>query len=532
MPVRPPSAPTDVLPATAPADAATEVELKFQLAPDRLAAVERALATRTAERVHLRARYFDTDDGRLAAARLALRLRLEGDRWVQTLKGRGDGLMQRLEDEVPLPATDGGDADAAPALDLSRHDGTHAGRALQAALAGGAPPRMVYGTDILRLKRVLRVDGARVEVALDVGELIAGDARAPVCEVEFELLDGSPQALFALAGRWATRFGLVLDVTTKAERGQRLARGERLAPVAGAADPMLDPRWPMSQGRSRLIAAALAQALPNASAIVGGADGPDHLHQLRVGLRRLRAVLRAFGPADAARDETLGQLFSTLGATRDADVLALTLAPAWRAAEAAGLPLPSVLPPPVAGTAADALRAPSTTALWLQLLALAMLPRHDGPAEDAPWSAAAVAAAARWRKPLRRRLHDWASLDDAHRHRLRKRLKRLRYLLDFSAGLWTKKSLAAELGALRPLQDALGHWNDLVVARHHVADRLAGAGPSDAPSLHFVAGWLAGQAHAADAACIKAVKRWRRLPGLKPAAKRLAKRPSKPRRRR
>jgi inorganic triphosphatase YgiF len=516
MPVRPPFAVPDVLPAAVPADAATEVELKFQLAPGRRAAVERALATRTAERVHLRARYFDTDDGRLAAAQLALRLRQEGDRWVQTLKGRGDGLMQRLEDEVPLPAAGGTDAEPVPTLEPSRHDGTHAGRALQAALAGGPAPRMVYGTDIRRLKRVLRLGGARIEVALDVGELIAGDARAAVCELEFELLDGPPQALFDLAGRWAARFGLVLDVTTKAERGQRLARGDRLAPVARAEEAALDPRWPLSQARARLVGASLAQALPNASALVGDAGGPDHLHQLRVGLRRLRTMLRAFGPADAARDETLSALFAALGSTRDADVLALTLAPAWQAAGAAGLAPPPPAPVPGADAALAALRAPTTAALWLQLLALATLPRHDAAADDAPWSDAAVAAVARWRRPLRRGLRQWQGLDDERHHRLRKRLKRLRYLLDASAGLWPAKALAAELDALRPLQDAIGHWNDLVVARRHLADRLADADSADRPALHFAAGWLAAQAQAADRGCVKAVKRWRRLPALKP----------------
>ena len=85
----------------------TEVELKFRLDPARRAAVERVLGTRTAERVRLRACYLDTPDGRLAAARLALRLRLEGERWVQTLKGQGDGVLRRLEDEVPLPGAAG-----------------------------------------------------------------------------------------------------------------------------------------------------------------------------------------------------------------------------------------------------------------------------------------------------------------------------------------------------------------------------------------------------------------------------------------
>ncbi|MBI3157721.1 MAG: hypothetical protein HYZ20_20275, partial [Burkholderiales bacterium] len=89
-------------------------------------------------------------------------------------------------------------------------------------------------------------------------------------------------------------------------------------------------------------------------------------------------------------------------------------------------------------------------------------------------------------------------------------------------------ALAAELAELRPLQDALGHWNDIVVARAHLAMRVALAqadAPGDAPpaasasepglaALHFAGGWLAREALAAEAGCVKASARWRRLPAL------------------
>src|SRR5689334_5951669 len=106
-----------------------ETELKFQVPAAAYAAVRRAVATTRSETVRLQARYFDTPGRRLAGAGIALRLRKEGPRWVQTLKTRGDGVMQRGEHEVVLARGRG-----VPAIDVARHDGTPAGLALHQAL--------------------------------------------------------------------------------------------------------------------------------------------------------------------------------------------------------------------------------------------------------------------------------------------------------------------------------------------------------------------------------------------------------------
>lgn len=488
-------------------DGGAEIELKFRVPAARLPALERALATKTAERVALRATYHDTTDGALAAAQMVLRVRFEGDRWVQALKGRGDGLMQRLEHEVPLPA-----AAAAPAPDPALHAGTPAGRAL-AGLLQGRPLQPVHGTDILRLKRVLHHRGARIEAALDRGELLAGERRAPVCELELELLSGPVAALLDLATRWAPRFGLVLDPATKSERAQWLRAGLAAPPVARAEAAALPPAGAgLAAARAAMLAAALAQALPNAAALAAGQGGPEHLHQLRVALRRLRSVLRALGPEDAGRDEALARLFGAFGGRRDQDVLPQTLAPARAAAAAAGLPAPADPPPPAALDPAPLLNAPQTTALWLGLLALTQPEAGDG----GPWLPAVCDRLHRWRRAARRQAVDWTALDDTARHGLRKRIKRLRYLLELALPVLPPRRAARELAALRRLQEALGHWNDLLLAR------AALPAPAD-PAAAFVAGWLAREAVAADRDCAEAAAAWctaRSGLQLKPAGRR------------
>ena len=154
-----------------------EIELKFQVPVTRLEAVRGAVTTAKAQRTRLRARYLDTPDRRLAHARVALRLRCEGERWVQTLKAEGDGPMRRLEHEVPLPL-----GHEPPRLELCRHAGTRAADVLASAL--GLPWADVtartgagddlglavcFETDILRTSRMSRVPGGRVELALDEG---------------------------------------------------------------------------------------------------------------------------------------------------------------------------------------------------------------------------------------------------------------------------------------------------------------------------------------------------------------------------
>lgn len=243
--------------------ARTEIELKFQLPRPRRDALRRALG-RSAAVQRLRARYLDTPEQSLAAAGLALRLRHEGDRWVQTLKGRGDGLAERLEDEVPLPPLPGR---GEPTIDPNRHDGTAAGAALMRALEGAGPLALRFATDIRRTRRVLRHQGARIEIALDEGWILAAGRRAAVCEVEFELLAGPRSALWSLAAQWALRHGLVLDTTSKAERGHRLADGIAHPPAVGAQPVVLPADAEVAQGRAAMAAAALAQALPNASAL-------------------------------------------------------------------------------------------------------------------------------------------------------------------------------------------------------------------------------------------------------------------------
>jgi triphosphatase len=314
-----------------------EVELKFQVPAAQVAGLERAIRTSTAQTVRLQAVYADTAGHALAAASLALRLRLEGRTWVQTLKGRGDGLMSRLEHEVVLPPQRG-----RPELDPQRHAGTAVGDRLLQVL-GGRPLQPLYRTDVRRLQRVLRWQGAQVEVALDRGWLIGGPAgaerRLKVQEVEFELKRGSPHQLPALTLRWLARHGLWWDSRTKSERGMRLALGLDRVP-AQPLSPLATPR--SLRAWQAAVSATVAHAMVHAAEIGSGLDTPDHHQQLQLALDRLQRLfgLVAAGPLA----EPAAALAKGLAGLRASGAIDATQT-AWNALMLAALTLTFPLPP-------------------------------------------------------------------------------------------------------------------------------------------------------------------------------------------
>lgn len=509
----------------------TEFELKFHVPPERLGEVAAALGLSKARRQRLQAAYFDTPDGRLAAHRLSLRLRKEARDWVQTLKAPGQSAVHRLEHNVRRPGRfDGG----GPALEPGLHAGTPAGDALvallsQAAAGAGAaalpPLAATYRVDVWRRTTQIRQAGTVVELALDEGELTAGDRRLPICELEFELVEGSPAALVDLAAAQALPHGLWLSTVSKAERGELLARGMAASPATHAEAPRL------ARGHGSALAvlraalgACLEQVLANASVVAAGVGDAEHVHQLRVGLRRLRTALRELGGLAPAAvrpewDEPLATVFSALGQVRDREVVA--------AAVAAQLALAGAPPLPPAPARMDV--APSALVrdvafqgALLQILALAspddLAAVGDGMAVGSTGDLTAGAAPkprrlarkrlSRLHRQITRDARRFETLEVPLQHRVRKRLKRLRYLAELVAGLFEPKAVEKFVAALRPAQEALGEFQDLMVAQEMYRQQAeAGQGPA-----WFAVGWLAGQHAARARACRKALQKVQRAP--------------------
>jgi inorganic triphosphatase YgiF len=490
-----------------------EIEIKLQVPVSRRDAVAREVAGRGAGAASLRlqAAYFDTAERALASAGLAWRVRREGRRWVQTLKGAGADGITRFEHNVPRP----GPAAPLPVPDAALHAATPVGARLIDVLKSieGAPV-CVFRTDIRRRARTLRVAaGGSVELAFDEGTIAAGTQRLPVRELEIELVAGTPAALIATARRWTARHGLWIDVRSKAERGDLLARGEALAPARKAAPVALAAAMDLAEGRRAVLRSCLDQVIVNASQVAEGRFADEHVHQLRVGLRRLRTALRLFdGLAAPAPDEAAAALaaaaaalFRQLGAARDRAAVGGPLqVELQRALEGIGLDLQAPTLPPAADAVepAAALRAPAAQGLLLDLLA-AVQPEEAGAAaaEAPPLRAALARRLNRWHKQVAADAPRFAELDDTARHALRKRAKRLRYAVEFSAALFGERAVRRYLAPLRELQERLGALNDVAVG-------LAGfrEASGDDPRALFALGWLAARRERLLAECAPALR--------------------------
>lgn len=321
-----------------------EIELKLALPSSdpsslakRLARVP-VLARRKPTHQHLHNVYYDTPEQILRKKCVALRIRRVGSgakpQWLQTLKtgGRDDSaLSQRGEWEVPVP-TDTLALDVLKATPWSKIDPE--GRIFPAL----APCFVTSFERTCWLVR--RRDGSVIEVALDLGQIVANGKSTPICELELELLEGQPSALFDLAQQIASTIAVMPVNISKAERGYALAQ-DCLDKPLGAKPPKLASDLSLTATAGLVLREMFCQFITNLNAL-RTSDDPEVVHQARVGWRRFRSALRLFKPAlavDAMPSwQELQPLLSFLGELRDLDVALTDTLPPLADAYVAGDP--------------------------------------------------------------------------------------------------------------------------------------------------------------------------------------------------
>jgi CHAD domain-containing protein len=344
----------------------------------------------------------------------------------------------------------------------------------------------------------------------------------PIREAELELIEGDPKVLLGIAQELFTSQTVHLSPMSKAERGYRLllkipeARPETTPAKARQAD--VESGQSCGLAFAAVFRSAGEQIIHNKTVVIETdvAEGP---HQLRVGLTRLRAAHRALKPlldtpAFHQLEVDARAIARAVGELRDADVLIEDIY-----AHVAGAVLDQegfdVLHRALQSHRAakqDSARECLRDEQWLRLLlglALwpAMLegdPSLQQPIEDY----AKQALKKRWKKVAKcGRAID--QLEPEEKHKMRRSLKKLRYLVEFFAPLFPSKDVKPFVKQLKTLQDVFGYVNDVRMAEQL---RTIAAEPGNGPDCSVAAGVVLGW-HEEKAAetWTHAQEEWRRL---------------------
>jgi triphosphatase len=463
--------------------------------------------------------YFDTHDQRLLDAGVFLRIRSVGDRHIQTIKAVTPGhLFSRgeWEHEIEGPLPDLGRAKDSALDSLSDQ---HLGELL----------KPVFESRVERTVRRLHKNGSEIEVALDQGVIDTGDNKSPVSELELEIKRGDPGELFRLARELSESVPLQLVVKSKPERGYELRNGTDGLAIEKAVDLEIPPTMTLEHAFKAIGRSCLRQLLANRPAMLAGK--PEALHQMRVGLRRLRTAISIFKEvvADSQRDHIKSELEWTtgeLGPARDLDVLSeevlrslgdvvndLDLSDTRKEIEYRRQKAYNH-----ANRSAKSTRfaqAILETAEWIEV---GCWTSTSDPMmrlrRERPIAFHAAAELARRRKKIRKQGQHLRDISEEHRHKLRIRAKKLRYATEFFSSVFTGKKnerrREAALSSLKNLQSALGDLND-IVAREKLMSGMADAnskeGGQRSSRVPFVAGVIYGSQEARTEGLLEAAER-------------------------
>jgi inorganic triphosphatase YgiF len=204
-----------------------ETEMKLTLSPQEAEKLPRLpwlneLCQEPAKEEHLYTVYYDTPDQTLLTHGFVLRVRKKATGYAQVIKrvarqGKGEGMHVRAEWPTHVDSL---------APDLSAIPDA----ALRQQLTARDDIKSVFTTDFQRHSWLVALSpGSLIELALDRGQVCAGQRCEPICEVELELLEGEESILHDLAKRLSASLMVRPENQSKALRGYRLAFGNEAA---------------------------------------------------------------------------------------------------------------------------------------------------------------------------------------------------------------------------------------------------------------------------------------------------------------
>lgn len=463
--------------------------------------------------------YFDTADHELKRAGAGLRARKTGKNWTQTLKAGGNvvsGLHQRHEWESSVR---GPEPDLYALRKLIDVHGPW--DELIASPKFASKLCALFMTTVHRTTWQLRLpNGDQVECVLDEGKITSEDKSAAISEIELELKAGDPLHLFDFALALLEQVPMRIGNQSKAERGYAL-NAEAASIAVKAKGLVLSKKMTIEQAFEAIVDNCLQQIQANAPGVVQSND-VDCLHQMRIGLRRLRSALALFAEMIAVPEELqqeLHWLADEISTARDWDVFATKT-------------LAAIKPDGTAAALGDVKKAALEKAAQLHRIAAQAVGSVRYTRLVLSFSRWMLSR--EWREPLlqlegkslKKRLktfssdmlkHDKRRLTkrgrqleeaDTHaRHRVRVAAKRMRYDTEFFQSLYPAEDTKKYVTALSDLQNKLGWLNDVAIG-----ERLLTELQEDRSELAGVAGYIRGYLAALAARDEKKVERlWKKF---------------------
>ena len=456
---------------------AEHVRIKFELAADQLDRLQNLLARDKllAGPPHFETRrtvYYDSRDRDLQGAGYSLRV-LAGSEPALQLVADPNGAAYRYFETLSWQHTGEAYRSAPPEISsdvLPEELRESTGNRLQP----------VFTVETEQRKYALIRNNCEITAIVADGAVKTADRTASFGEVQFWLKSGSASEFFS--------FILAIDETVPLRLAARTdaCRGYALLDRAKRRDVKRKPaklhRGMTSAAAFRLIAhECLYQVVANEPAMSTG--DAEALHQVRIGLRRLKTAISLFAPlCTDTQTQTIkaeGRWFADLlGPARDLDVfLSEVMLPLreqyrdepglvslQRTYNAQRTKLYDRI-----SQAANSVRFRSLaleTVTWIETGVWVMNQSEQATAaRTRPIEDFAEAELTRRRKKVKKRGDGLTALSPDERHALRLHVKKLRYTAEFFLTLFPgkKKSKRAFLTSLKNLQTALGDVNDIAV---------------------------------------------------------------------
>jgi inorganic triphosphatase YgiF len=471
--------------------------------------------------------YYDTDRSDLRDHGVTLRVRRENGSFVQNIKTT-NGELTRSEWEQPVTGKRP-DLEAAAGTPLAQVLGDH----LRAAI------KPVFETHVHRTLYRFTDSARGIEIAFDEGEIVAGSRSQPVCEIELELKHGDRAALFEMARAIVDAVPAQLALRSKSERGYRLAKGEGRGPPT-AAEIDIPPGTGTGEAFQIITRSCLRQIIDNVPALQE--RDPVSLHQLRIGLRRLRTAISLFSEVvtDSRVPHIKGELkwlSRELSPARDLDALLGEVMKPLRKQHPGHRGLQSLHRSFSRQRLQEYQRASEAvqsgrfrkllidTFAWIEVGEWATTTDHEARLRrERPIEEHAADQLRRRRKKVRKRGREMETLDPVRRHKLRIQVKKTRYATEFFAGVFREKKSARRgqrmLTALKRLQTSLGGLNDVNTRKALCEEILAKPGRAEGPVAReraFAAGLVTGDQEARSGELMEnAKKAHARVEDIKP----------------